>query len=498
MNFRFLLALFITIAIEVPAVHGDFFKIESVKFQERQPKDTVGVWKEAKPSDGDRNATFCPSIEVKVRTAENIRSKDLFAKAYFYNEKRELIAKAVQPSKAGQRFARYRFELPVLFKGNEPARLFFEVPGEVRKEKWTAVIVFGDRHEVEAACYPKKEDYLLLDFPEKKLAFDKTGKKPTRNAAMDPLIEYVVHTRSQAQPKITLFLRPPSGVTDAKEVKGVLAISMLAGNIEIIKRALQQKEMTGDYSGLLSFANRHKLAVLIWGSNRLWDPSKNYDQMTREAAAHMDQTFDVVADAWERGVKELSETYGIPDRDFLLWGACGSAQWAQRLCLRKPDYFLAVNIIIPGSFDKPTPEAAKVLWCLTTGELYGGYERSNRFVRECRDLGYPMVYKAIPGMGHDIHPLAKELGFKFFEFALEQKSLRDQYDAELEQKKPGTASASSKKSAEPWIECFRNPPYYGDMINQEIFPAKQVENIPPGFRVALPTKELAKLWNGKG
>ena len=88
---------------------------------------------------------------------------------------------------------------------------------------------------------------------------------------------------------------------------------------------------------------------------------------------------------------------------------------------------------MPGSYDKPTPEAAKVLWCLTIGELEGGYERSKRWVKTVRGMGYPIVYKAIPGLGHAGHPDAA-LGFEFFEFALLQENKREALDTELAKK----------------------------------------------------------------
>lgn len=38
-------------------------------------------------------------------------------------------------------------------------------------------------------------------------------------------------------------------------------------------------------------------------------------------------------------------------------------------------------------------------------------------------MGYPIVYKAIPGLGHAGHPNAAALGFEFFEYTLSQKKL---------------------------------------------------------------------------
>ena len=251
--------------------------------------------------------------------------------------------------------------------------------------------------------------------------------------------------------------------------------------------------MTGDYAGLFSFANEHKLAILAWGSRGLWDPGHNYDQLSKEKAKAIDDSFDLVSAAWAKGVNELVDEYGIPDKNYLLWGNCGSAQFAARLCLRKPEYFLAIHVHMPGSFDKPTPEAAKVLWCLTIGELEGGYERSKRLVKAVNEMGYPIVYKAIPGLGHAGHPDAAALGFEFFRFALQQREKRDALDIELA-KKSSFAGVIDVTTHEPWLQEFKTPVLYGDMVNQEIYPPSQVEMIPKGFRIALPTSNLARIW----
>jgi hypothetical protein len=393
--------------------------------------------------------------------------------------------------------------MPVLFFKEKPDRFFFEIPKSIRDKEWKAVVVFGDKNEAKSACYPATANDVLLSYPEKALVHDHSVKKVERKPTMDPLIEHVVKTRNPRMPQITLFLRPPKGISDPSEVSGVMAICILAGGLEAIKRELTKEEMSGDYDGLFSFANKNKLAILAWGAPQgMWDPNKNHKDLASAQAKAMDASFDTVADAWEKGVKELCGKYGLPDHDFLLWGMCGSAQWAHRLCLRKPDYFLAIDVHIPGSFDKPTPEASRVLWCLTTGELYGGYQRSLRFVEECRMLGYPMVYKAIVGLGHAGHPDATALGFKFFEFALTLKESRDAYDRKRADvfNKPAANVSGANRSAgapPPWPEIFQHPPYYGDMVNQEIFPSDQVEMIPKGFRVPLPSKGIADVW-GRG
>jgi predicted esterase len=472
---------------------GNFFEIQSVKLLKKAPKDQFGVWLFSTDKKKTLPMEFQPCLEVKATAKDNIRSENLLAKAYFFDQNNKLIASFATPSKSGTQDKGRHHEMPVLFYKDKADRVFFEVPAKIRDSRWKAVVVFGDKNEARSACFPPTETDYLLDYPEKELVYNRTAQRVARKAAMDPLIEHLVKTRNPKMPQITLFLRPPKGISDASEVQGVLAICVLANSLEEMQRDLRKEEMPGDYAGLFSFANKHKLAIVAWGSRRLWDPGRNYDELPREQARNIDESLDIVMNAWERGIKELGDKYGIPEKDFLLWGSCGSAQWAQRLCLRKPDYFLATYIHMPGSFDKPTPEAANVLWCLTIGELEGGYERSKRWVKTVRDMGYPIVYKAIPGLGHSSHPDAAALGFEFYNYALDQKRAQQESQKEKTNAAPSLVTRSSE-AATRWAAMFQNPPYYGDMVNQELYPSADVAMIPSGFRIPLPTKKLADIW----
>jgi hypothetical protein len=53
---------------------------------------------------------------------------------------------------------------------------------------------------------------------------------------------------------------------------------------------------------------------------------------------------------------------------------------------------------------------------------------------------------------------------------------------------------SKNAAVEPWIEEFRNPAFYGDFVNQEIFPPGEIDMIPAGFRTPIPTKAMATIW----
>jgi hypothetical protein len=483
-------------------LHADFFQLEMGRPILHVPADKLGVWHDqyvdpkAPPVKKPLPATYLPSLEVKLRSQEIVASKDAYVRAYFFDENKNLIRSCSQPARVGITASGF-MSAPVFFKPDTPSRIFFQIPKELLGSNWHAVVVFGDKNEASATAYPTTDLPSSFTYPEKALVEDPFHKNVKHKVTLDPLIESHIksNVKNSKYPDMTLFLRLPSGVSDPKDLQGVLAICVLAFGIDKMRHDLQQPELSGDYCGLYQYANTHKLAIVAWGvPTPNWNIMQNYNEMVQKFFLSMEGASDDIANTWEKGVLELTEKYGIPKKDYLLWGVCGAAQWAQRLCVRKPDYFLATYMLIPCSFDKPRPEASKVLWCLCTGELFGGYENSQRWYAESRKMNYPIFYKAYEGLGHASSGVSLGMAFKFFDFALTQKDLRDQYDAMQANRFASIQYANSGNAEGPWPEAFKHPAYYGDIINQEIYPADQVEMIPPGFRTPLPTKELADYW----
>lgn len=382
------------------------------------------------------------------------------------------------------------------FEKNKNEALYFVVPKKVLAiPEWRAVVVFGDTLAATATVFPSGFPG-MFDFPER-TQVDKPV-KVRREPVTDPVVEHVVKTGNTKQPQLTLFMRPPIGMTDMSEADGVLAICLLANSVEELKRQLQKADARDEVGGILRYAEKRKLVLLCWGSRSLWDPQKNWDELGKEVAKEMDDTFDDVAAAWTRGVENLAHRYGMPDHDFLLWGESGAAQYAQRLALRKPQYFLALHAHIPSSFDKPSSAASRVLWCLTTGENESGYERSLRFLTECRAMGYPILYKAIPGLGHEGHPVADRLGLAFFDYALSLREEKRDYEESISEGKRLGRGTQDNRSTLPWPTSFRAPEFVGDVVNQQVFSAAEAaDNVPEGFRVSIPTKILADIWKSE-
>ncbi|MFZ4775611.1 MAG: hypothetical protein ACOYM3_09625 [Terrimicrobiaceae bacterium] len=450
----------------------------------------MGIWTpgDKKPPTPD---VFVPCLEAILETDATIRSEGLKVKAYFFDAEKKMLGSSVQPEPAfhDKKTAASPFAKPVIFYEHKAENVFFRIPKSLldKKDAWSAVVLFGDSHGVSARVFPDGP-LLGYEFPEKPLVSALPIVGVPRAPIPEPVVEQVVHTRNPKHPKITLFLRFPNSIKDVSEVKGVLAMCLLANNVGEIRRKLEEKNPV-DYGGLFQFADKRNLAILCWGAQTLWRPDASYDELERETNKELDKGFDEVAAAWERGVEDLHDKYGIPTRDFLLWGICASAQWAHRLVLRQPDHFLAAYIHIPSSFDKPTPDAAKVLWLLTSGELDGGYQHGVRWYADCRAAGYPIIYKAVMNLGHAGSPIADNLGLKFFDYAL---TLRDQR-AEID--KNWAQSAITNAIPKPWPAGFRKPEFVGDYLNQEVFPYDKQGMVPEALRVPLPTKAISEAWN---
>jgi len=471
---------------------ADFFTIHSVKFVGKAPRQGFAIYQETIRPDKTTNQVFLPFFEVKVQTEERTKADTLYAKAYYYDKTRKLIEMTDKPYPV-ERGSRARYPMPVFFPKAKTELIYFAVPQKVLEmREWQAVLVFGDKQAAAAEVYPRGM-VGSFDFPERPQV--EKPERMERQAALDPVIEHVVKTGNEKQPQITLFMRPPVGMTDITEADGVLAMCLLAGSVGEIKRRLQELKSKDDVGGVLRFAEKHKLVILCWGSRSLWNPLASWDEQSKQLNKEMDETFDDVAKAWAKGVDELSRKYGMPDKGFLLWGMSGSAQYAARLALRQPQYFLAIHVHIPSSFDQPTPEANQVLWCLTTGEIERGYERSLRFYSACRKLGYPIVYKAIVGLGHQGHPIAEKLGLDFYEYALSLREEKSKVESERGNRLAKSGKTGGASSNQPWPESFRNPAFVGDIVNQEIFRFERAAMVPMNFVTPLPTRELAETWD---
>lgn len=284
----------------------------------------------------------------------------------------------------------------------------------------------------------------------------------------DSVMVHRVKTNSSIQRQLTMFLRMPKD----DRAKGVLCVCLLANKPEDIHWRMQRPSTVNGLGRLVAFADTNRLAVVAWGSTRgLWNPHQNWNGLERKEGKTLDREFDHAAEAWEKAMLHLAKSNNLPRKGYLLWGYSGAAQYAQRLALRKPDIFKAIHIHIASSYDLPVPDGRNMLWCVTTGENENGYMRSLDFLAAASRMGYPIVYKAYPGLGHMGCSASERLGIECFRLALN-----------------GTDSDGG------WGRIFSCSPFWGDVVNQTVWSREEVNMIPVLYRTALPTESIVKTW----
>ena len=288
------------------------------------------------------------------------------------------------------------------------------------------------------------------------------------------IVSHTVKTKLSGYEQLTLFLKkPPEG-----RVEGVLCLCLLANSPDDVRAQL--KRSSGQ---AFDFARERRFAVVAWGARRLWDPTRNWDDLPPSEAKRIDAKFDRVAYAWNKGINFFVKKEGIPPSGYLMMGLSGAAQYAQRLALRCPERFLAVHAHVASSFDLPVDDGATLLWCVTTGENEMGYDRSRRFFKAARALSYPIVYKAYPGLGHAGSVKATKLGFTCFEFALAEQAR-------------ATRLNGGKLAKPNWAKIFESAEYVADVFNQSVCPKADAIFVSPESLMLLPAA-IREAWIGE-
>jgi dienelactone hydrolase len=463
------------------------FSIESIHVHAQSAGLTAGI---QSFDQNHRAVGFIPQVEVEIKVDQNAHSKNLIAKAYYFDDSGHSIqvftapAAAFRSVSAGDsvRANNLVSVWPTILPANTQQSIYFPLPSNL-PASWTLVVVFGNSNGLVAASVPDNQQD-KFDYAERDLA---TRTLLSPDVAIDdgnemaPLIEQKVESDNPAYPAFTLLMHLPHGVTDPRNVKGVLATCMIANSVGEIRNKLNAIKPENDPDAYFAFAESHQMAVIAWGARWVWSSYANFDELDSDQARTWDDSFLKLANAWDHGVQLLVDQYGIPDHDYLMYGFCAGGEWVHRLALHKPGRFLAVQMHISTSYDTPTPEASRVLWLLTTGELDNGCDRARRFYSAATDLKYPIIFKAIIGLGHTDCAEADRLGVRFFDYALAMKNKRD-------------AVVANQPAVPLDLSAFDAAPFYGDLMNQEIVAAADKETIPAKFLVPLPTRDIADAW----
>ncbi len=283
--------------------------------------------------------------------------------------------------------------------------------------------------------------------------------------------EVVIETfkTGNEQRDLTLYLRRPANLAETDPVHGVLAICKY-GDREI------EMDLTGGsrhFGYLIDFADKNNLAVVAFGqpAKQGWDRTVSSADLSRRDAAEQDRRLDDMARDWSRIISRFARSHQLPEKDWLLYGICGGAQYAHRLALRQPQHFKAVHVHWGGSYDVPTAEGASLIWLVTSWADEPAYVAAQRFFQSCVEANYRIIlkghtrYRPIDGGLPDGSNPQAELSRRFFEFAL-------------------TTSDPVKNG----------PEYLADYVNEMVLSAGQADWLPRKQAVWLPNRAIAEAW----
>ncbi len=320
---------------------------------------------------------------------------------------------------------------------------------------------------------------------------DDAGPPPLLSKDGHQIIAFDVRNDAPGLPVMTFYARFPKGLTPKDHVEGVFAdVTWLTEK----KNLEQWAERPSSADPNFQFADQHKLVIVTWTTATMYSIKDSFtmdESDERDSNNAMEECYRT----WKIGMNRLCSDYGLPDSGYLIYGASRGAQWAHRIALRCPEKFLAIHIHVNSSFEEPTPNAAHCLWLVTTGELEHGSTAARTFFHSAQALNYPILLRIYPGRGHEVFPEEISLGLKFFDYALK---LRDQQLKILAAK--DSNGYAMNKDDQPFtlddslFSDFRQPLYYGDMLNGDVYPAKAVSNLPGSQRVGIPDVDIAKTW----
>ncbi len=321
---------------------------------------------------------------------------------------------------------------------------------------------------------------------------DDAESAPLLSADGHQIISLDVRNNAPGLPVMTFYVRYPKGLSPKDKVDGVLAFVTYFTDkkkLEIVAAGPSSE------NGYFQFADRHKLAVITWTTATMYSLSDSFTKDEDNDGHDPDNSMEACFRTWKVGMDQLCAAYNLPKDGYLIYGYSRGAQWAHRIVLRSPEKFLAVQIHTNSTFAEPTPQASHCLWLLTTGELEYGSTAAKIFYQKAIALNYPIMLRIYPGKGHELYIEEVRLGLTFFEYVLK---LRDQQLKNAAAAQANRVSVDSEDQPfaldDSLLADFRNPPFCGDMLNGDVYPAAQAFLLPTSQRVGIPTLELAKSW----
>jgi poly(3-hydroxybutyrate) depolymerase len=170
----------------------------------------------------------------------------------------------------------------------------------------------------------------------------------------------------------------------------------------------------------------------------------------------------------EKALGELKRRTGADTDKVLFFGFSAGAHYAHRFALWKPQRVKAFVAYSAAWWSEPTARLKDVPALLMCGEADARHGATYEFYMKGHRLGCPWIWRSYRNTGHVLTPAVRDMAEVFL--------------AHYAQAKP----------------AHQQEPRYGDIQSFKSVKPAERESIPEEFRIALPSRAVAEIWEKEG
>lgn len=173
----------------------------------------------------------------------------------------------------------------------------------------------------------------------------------------------------------------------------------------------------------------------------------------------------------EKALKEVRKRTGADTDQVLFFGFSAGAHFAHRFALWKPQRVRAFVAYSAGWWSEPNMKLKAVPALILCGEADDRYAATLEFFKKGQRLGCPWVWRSYKDTGHVLTPAVRDMAEAFLEY-LARGTMNDR-------------QVGMPVPRDRW---------FGDMQSFKSVRWPERETIPEEFRIELPSKSVADVW----
>ncbi len=191
----------------------------------------------------------------------------------------------------------------------------------------------------------------------------------------------------------------------------------------------------------------------------------------------------------EKALKEVGKRTGAETDQVLFFGFSAGAHYVHRFALWQPQRVRAFVAYSAGWWSEPTARVRKVPALVMCGEADERYGATWEFFKKGQRLGCPWVWRSYKETGHALTPAVRDMAEVFLAC---YAGRGEQAGGRKEQ--AGMPMSREEQAGMPVSRVSR----YGDIQTYRSVGPAERDSIPEEFRIELPSKEVAEVWEKEG